>query len=123
MSSFQIEKILTEQSRSKLYTYLKKQSVDLLATVAGYDPLDQLNPTVHSLGYLFILCVHATSPSCPASQANHRKSRLERPAKGDSASSLTQRIAIFLQDFDAKQIKAAPAECNIPTLLIYLFFI
>lgn len=57
MSHFQIERILTEQSHSKLYTYLKKQSVDSLATVAGHDPLDQLNPAIHSLGYLFILYV------------------------------------------------------------------
>jgi hypothetical protein len=57
MSGIQIEKILTEQSLPKLCTYLKKQSVDSLATVAGHDPLDQLNPAVHSLGYLFILYV------------------------------------------------------------------
>ena len=58
MSNAQIDRILTEQSPSKLHTYLKKQSLDSLATVfSGYDPLDQLNPAVHSLGYLYILYV------------------------------------------------------------------
>ena len=55
MSSAQIDKILTEQSVQKLHAYLKKQSADTLAAVVDHDPLDQLNPAVHSLGYIYIL--------------------------------------------------------------------
>ena len=55
MSTAHIDKILTEQSVSKLQTYLKRQPTESLAAVFGYDPLDQLNPAVHSLGYLHIL--------------------------------------------------------------------
>jgi hypothetical protein len=57
MSLAQIDKILTEQNISKLHTFLKKQSTDSLAAVSTHDALDQLNPAVHSLGYLFILYV------------------------------------------------------------------
>jgi len=57
MSLAQIDKILTEQNLSKLLPYLKKQSNDSLAAVSTHDPLDQLNPAVHSLGYLFVLYV------------------------------------------------------------------
>jgi len=57
MSHSQIDKIVTEQNLSKLLPYLKKQSNDSLAAVSTHDPLDQLNPAVHSLGYLFVLYV------------------------------------------------------------------
>jgi len=57
MSLAQIDKILTEQNVSKLHIFLKKQSTDSLAAVSTHDSLDQLNPAVHSLGYLFILYV------------------------------------------------------------------
>ena len=57
MSFAQVDKILTEQSLSKLHIFLKKQSNDSLAAVSTHDPLDQLNPAVHSLGYLFVLYV------------------------------------------------------------------
>lgn len=122
MSNFQIERILTEQSHSKLYTYLKKQSVDSLAIAVGHDPLDQLNPAVHSLGYLFILYAILLSLGFLTFLIHlHRKSRLERPAKSDSAASITERIALFLQDFNARQIKSAPTECKgSPAFLILL---
>jgi len=55
MSAVQIEKILTEPSPHKLITYLRKQTADSLATIAGHEPLDLLNPAEQSLGYLFIL--------------------------------------------------------------------
>jgi COP9 signalosome complex subunit 3 len=93
MSHAQIDKIVTEQNLSKLLPYLKKQSNDSLAAVSTLDPLDQLNPAVHSLGYLFVL-----------------KARLARPAKKDTAQNVMQRIAVFLQTFDPKQVRAAPAE-------------
>jgi hypothetical protein len=57
MENPHITRIVTEPSPSKLYTYLKKASIDSLAIVANQDPLVQLNPAVHSLGYLFILYV------------------------------------------------------------------
>jgi hypothetical protein len=55
MSAAQIHQILTASQPSKLVAYLKTQSAESLATVHDQDPLDQLNPAVHSLGYLFIL--------------------------------------------------------------------
>jgi hypothetical protein len=55
MTPIFIERILTERSPHKLHVYLKKQASDSLASVARADPLEQLNPAVHSLGYLFIL--------------------------------------------------------------------
>jgi hypothetical protein len=55
MATAHIDKILTEQSPQKLHAYLKKQTIDSLASVSRTDPLEQLNPAVHSLGYLFIL--------------------------------------------------------------------
>jgi len=61
MSVAQIDKILTEQNVSKLYTFLKKQPTDSLTAISAHDPLDQLNPSVHSLGYLFILYVDISS--------------------------------------------------------------
>ena len=57
MSAVQISHICTLQAPSKLLTYLKAQSPDSLAAVHGQDPLDQLNPAVDSLGYLYILYV------------------------------------------------------------------
>jgi hypothetical protein len=50
-----------------------------------------------------------------------RKARLARPAKKDTAQNVMQRIAVFLQTFDPKQVRAAPAECNLssPTISAY----
>jgi len=55
MSAVQIEKILSEPAPHKLITYLRKQTAESLAIIAGHEPLDILNPAEHSLGYLFIL--------------------------------------------------------------------
>jgi len=55
MSTTHIDKIINEKSTSKLLTYLKKQSLEGLAAVQPKDPLENLNPAVHTLGYLFIL--------------------------------------------------------------------
>ena len=118
MSLAQIDKILTEHSLSKLHTYLRKQSNDSLATVSAYDPLDELNPAVHSLGYLFILYV-ASGLLYLALTDSSRKARVARPAKKDSAQSIMERIALFLQSFDPKQARAAPTECTVPLAIIF----
>lgn len=55
MTTPQIEKILTENSPKKLLLYLRTTATDSLARIPQSDPLEQLNPAVHSLGYLFIL--------------------------------------------------------------------
>ena len=61
MTSTQIDKILTEPAPSKLHIFLKRQTIDSLATYVGQDPLEKLNPAVHGLGYLFILYVYSSS--------------------------------------------------------------
>jgi hypothetical protein len=68
-----IEAILTEHSPLKLLGYLRRTATDSLASIPTVDPLEQLNPAVHSLGYLFILY-------CPLIQmiiAGKRDSRLD----------------------------------------------
>jgi hypothetical protein len=50
-----------------------------------------------------------------------RKARVARPANKDSAQSVMQRIAVFLQSFDPKQVRAAPAECSLPSPIISLY--
>jgi hypothetical protein len=55
MSATQLTVLLADQSPSKTYAYLKKQSVESLAAVSDHDFLELLNPAIHSLQYLFIL--------------------------------------------------------------------
>ena len=57
MSAAIVQKIVSEQSLTTLRDFLKKSTPESLASVTNGDPLDQLNPGIKSLGYLFILYV------------------------------------------------------------------